>query len=99
MIELVHLRCGDPPSSGASKNFLTGEMEAGISVYEGFIRDGEAFLVLPAATYSACVSMSGCIERPVYRVEGDVIGRGSDGELLLANCRVLERVELHGAES
>lgn len=94
-VELVYLRAGNPPKNGRSKNYLTGKLEAGVSVYEGFIRDNKAFVLLPKATGSACVGARVLTRRPTYQVKGDVVGRGSDGEPVLANCRIVRPIELY----
>lgn len=96
--KLVYLRCGDLPENGRSRNYRTNELEAGVSVYEGILRDGKAMILLPSGTPGACVTASGAVERPVYMVGGEVVGRGSDGEPVLANVQVVKRVELSGAE-
>lgn len=86
----VFIRFGDIPQNGKSKIYC-GEVfegyEVGVSVYEA-IKDGDNIQVLmPSLTYSACVSLSGCLERPMLEVTGEVIGKGSDGEPLLKNCK------------
>ena len=43
-----------------------------------------------------CFNVSQCIsllkEKPLFEVEGDHIGVGSDGEPLLKNCRVVKEI-------
>lgn len=80
------LRFGDIPASGRSKNHLTKEDEAGVSVYEAVEKDGVALPILPSLTASACVSLSGVLERKAHWVTGRVVGRGSDGETLLVDA-------------
>lgn len=87
IIEKCYIRFGDLPVN-TSRNYLTGEMEAGISVYEAIIDGDQVKLVFPDLTYSACVSLSGVLERQAFIVEGEQIGIGSDGEPLLRDCKI-----------
>lgn len=90
---IIYIRFGDLPIGGRSTNYLTGEKEIGISVYEGIEReDGEYSIVFPNLTESCCVSLSGCLQRKAYLVEGEVVGRGSDGEPLLTKCRIIREI-------
>lgn len=75
-----------------SKNHLTGEHEKGLSVYETiWCPNTKTYkIVFPHLTYSACVGLSGGIERKAYLVTGDVTGIGSDGEPLLDNVKILK---------
>lgn len=91
-----YLRFGDIPKSGKSKNHLTGESEQGVSVYECVIINGRYKLVMPDLTHSACVSLSGVLERPCYLVSGAFIGRGSDGEPLLRSPVIIKPINIHG---
>jgi hypothetical protein len=93
---------GALPPSGKSTNCLTGEEEVGVSVYEALERDGKYQILLPKldgtspATLGMCFNVAqglwGMQNHPLYEVDGDVIGEGSDGEPLLTNCRVIKRI-------
>lgn len=83
-----YLRFGDIPSK--SHDYHSGRDEVGVSVYEAVERDGRIGVILPTLNECACVSLSGVVRRPAYWVTGTVIGHGSDGEPLLADCRIVE---------
>lgn len=97
-VEKIFIRFGKIPEDGKSLNHLTNEKEIGISVYEGLKENGKFKIVMPSLTSSACVSLSGLIlkacGRPddIFIVEGTVIGKGSDGEPLLANCKITQQI-------
>ena len=90
------------PVGEVSYNKLTGEPELGVSVYEAVERGGQYQLLLPRldpmtiATIGMCFNTAqglwGQTEHPLYEVEGDFVGIGSDGEPLLKNCRVVRRI-------
>jgi len=91
-----YLRFGDLPKNGKSRNHLTGVTEQGVSVYECVLMNGKYKLIMPDLTYSACVSLSGVLDRPCYLVSGALIGRGSDGEPLLRSPVIIKPVNIHG---
>jgi hypothetical protein len=93
MSETVYVRFGDLPKSGRSWNWLTKEWERGVSVYEAIIRDGKPLLILPSPALPVAQSVCHCLQRPAYRVTGDVVGRGGDGEPVLANVRIIEALK------
>lgn len=98
--KVIFVRFGDLPSDGRSKNHLTDELEAGVSVYEAIERDGKISLLLPSMTGSACVSMSGCFfGKPFYEVDGTVVGTGSDGEPVLSPCRIVRTILAEGVNA
>ena len=90
------------PSSGKSRNALTGEQECGVSVYEAIERDGQYQILLPRldgtapATlrqcYNAAQGLWGMENNPLFEVKGDIVGTGSDGEPLLKNCEVVKQI-------
>lgn len=87
------IRFGPLPQGGRSRNFATGEMEKGVSVFGAkfdplhgtfrFDEDGTE----PGAIFSHLFSGS----EPML-VEGRVVGRGSDGEPVIANPKVVGRL-------
>ncbi len=88
-MKLIFVRYGPIPESGKSTNRLTEEQEGGVSVYEAIERDGRVQIIVPSMTYGVHVTLSGFVGQPAYIVEGEVVGYGSDGEPLLANCRIV----------
>ena len=92
-MKLIYVRFGEIPANWKSKNYLTGEYEKGISVYEALERDNNISIILPSLTGSACVTLSGVLDRPMYEVTGEYVGKGSDGELLLKNCKIVREIK------
>ena len=96
--ELCFIRIGDIPPTGKSRihrgDAIIGE-EKGVSVWECLYRDGKHRIILPnPINENAWNDLEGDMlypsnykPYPVYRVEGDVIGYGSDNEPLLSNIR------------
>jgi hypothetical protein len=91
-MKLIYVRFGDIPNNELSKNYLTEEYEEGVSVYEALEREDKISLLFPDLTGSACVSLSGVLDRPAYSVEGELAGKGSDGEPLLKNCKIIKEL-------
>ncbi len=96
-LKLIYVRFGEIPTNGKSKNYLTGEYEKGVSVYEAVEKeDGSIYILMPELTGNACVSLSGVLDRPAYVVEGDKVGIGSDNEPILRNCRIIRKLNQIG---
>lgn len=98
-MRMIYVRFGDIPENERSKNCLTGGYEDGVSVYEAIERDDDISIILPNLSVSTCGSLSGVLDRPMYIVEGDVVGTGNDGEPLLRNCRVIKEVVKNSLKS
>ncbi len=90
---IIYIRFGLPPESGRSHNYLFKKDEEGISVYEAIERGRKVRVIMPSHTGSACVTLSGCFQRPIYEVSGNRIGTGSDGEPLLGDCQIVREIE------
>lgn len=90
------------PPDGLSGNFITGEKEKGVSVYEALERDGKYQILLPAldpftvGTLGQCYNVAqglwGQENHPLYEISGILIGMGSDGEPLLKDCKVIKQI-------
>ena len=79
-----YVRMGDIPKDGKSRNRASGQLEAGVSVFAAEIAPNgqwRPLLTTPQllGSYLSLVAD----ERPAYRVYGQVIGTGSDGEPLM----------------
>lgn len=95
---------GALPPDEHSLNNLTKQRERGVSVYEAIERDGKYQILLPcldpqaAATLGTCFNVAqglwGKVNHPLYEVSGDVVGVGSDGEPLLRNCQVVQKITI-----
>ena len=88
--ERGYVRLGDLPSGGRSRNRATGGNEAGVSVFCAEIaQDGSwrPILCTPQQTGSYLSLLAD--GRPAYRVFGEVVGTGGDGEPVMC----VERIE------
>lgn len=75
------IRFGDLPESGYSLNYRDNTQEAGVSVFEAEF-SGSEYRILLSTQYEQA-SLLHFTDRPVYRVWGEVVGTGADGEPLL----------------
>lgn len=76
---IAFIRFGAPPVGGRSRNSGQSFNEDGVSVYEVINHGGNKYEMRPDVT--SVLGFAGNVQsRPVYLVEGDVVGRGSDGE-------------------
>lgn len=86
-----YIRFGKLPKGGRSRNHITGELEAGVSVYPAAkVSDGYIVDMRGIDAGSGLFIVQG---RDAYLVTGDVVGMGSDGEPLLANCKARKMSE------
>jgi hypothetical protein len=94
---LKYIRFGDLPLGGKSSIFRNGEIkegtENGVSVYEAIIINGIIKVLLPQIKSQTIVSLEWVSNRPIFIVDGELCGYGSDGEVLLKNCRIVESVK------
>jgi hypothetical protein len=89
--ENVFIRFGRLPKGGVSKNHATGKLENGLSVFPStYNRLTGEYMFDEGAGINSDAHMS-YVLRGVnpYAVTGDVVGRGSDGEPVLANVKKL----------
>lgn len=86
------IRFGDIPKNEKSFNYRDGFHENGVSVYNALFYPDGKYEILPENDIQVfgSISYSG---RPAYRVWGDVVGTGSDGEPLLRNVRRKQSVD------
>ena len=88
-----YVRFGHLPKGGKSKNHLTGELEAGVSVFPALEKDGLYYITLPSESMSAWVGLSGCLsEGCAFEVSGEEIGIGSDGEPVLTGVEIVKDI-------
>ena len=94
----LYLRFKDIPTNGRSgiyyKGIKIGE-EKGVSCYHGVIIGEEVYIILPhsnATTYSEFVTdyENGYI--PLYIIDGDEVGEGSDKEPILQNVKIISKI-------
>lgn len=98
-LPLVYIRFGNLPLSGKSTIYRNGEIklgeELGVSCYRGIIIDDKVYIILPhngASTAEMLVWQYNHHERPLYIVDGDEIGLGTDGEPILDNVKIIKQV-------
>lgn len=97
------IRIGDIPKTGKSRihrgDELIGE-ESGVSVWEAIELNGKYRILIPNPCSadamgdidSTFLRSHYYLSKPVYEVDGDVIGTGSDGEPLLINLRNIKKL-------
>jgi hypothetical protein len=62
--------------------------DTNISVFEGVLEDNVVRLIMPSTLYTTCQAIARHLDEPAFIVDGDVAGKGKDGEPLLSNCRI-----------
>ena len=97
----LYIRFGNIPTNGKSKVY-NGEIEIGIeegiSVYPAF-EDKEGNIILGLnlpITKTSLHTQQHLLEyesRPCYLVTGDYVGKGTDGEPLLKNIRIMKEIK------
>ena len=89
----IYIRFGDLPECGQSTNWATKQAEAGISAYEttydGITGCYRCYGALQGAEIAYLIK-----EANVYLITGREVGRGSDGEPLLADVRIIAQAEV-----
>jgi hypothetical protein len=92
--QTYYIRFNDLPKNGISKNHATGEYEKGVSCYGAeFDLTSETFKILEDGT-DCSAAIGYAIERAnVYLLTGDCIDRGSDGEPVLANVKIVSQLK------
>lgn len=83
----MYVRFGTLPEGGHSRNDETGELEAGVSVYRAAWQSSDHdVLSVKLCSDGDVIQLRTLENRPIYLVDGEEIGVGSDGEPLLANA-------------
>ncbi len=85
-----YVRYGKLPKGGKSRNYATGELERGVSVFRGEVLPSGEARALPGNNVLAA-SMVLLRDRDLYVVSGVEIGTGSDGEPVLKNCKIIAK--------
>ena len=97
-----YLRFGDIPENEKSGIYRREELigfEDGVSVYDVVIsEDGKISVGFPLpATESTLDTFVGFIKyhnRQMFLVDGDFVGRGTDGEPLIKNVKILQEIRV-----
>jgi hypothetical protein len=83
----MYVRFGDLPEGGRSRNDETGQYEAGVSVYHAEWANSDHDVLCVLLCNEGDVAQLHILEdRSLYLVEGIEVGKGSDGEPLLADA-------------
>lgn len=80
--ERCYIRFGAPPEGGRSRNHRDNILEAGVSCFDAEITADGSFRLLLTPILE--VSYLTVADRPAYRLYGERVGTGADGEPLLA---------------
>ncbi len=84
----LYIRFGRLPRGGRSRNYVTGQLEPGVSVYRA--RYNARTDALDASGALAGTYLHYLIAgKQAYLVAGDEVSTGSDGEPVLANARII----------
>ena len=97
----LYIRFGNIPTNGKSKVY-NGEIETGIeegiSVYPAF-EDKKGNMILGLSlpiTKTSLHTQQALLEydnRPCYLVTGDYVGKGTDGEPLIKNAKIIKEIK------
>lgn len=95
-----YIRLGNIPSNEKSKIYRNEEeigIEEGVSVYPAFETNGDIVIGLSLPiTQTTLHTQQHLLEyenRPCYLVTGDYVGKGSDGEPLIKNVRIIKEIK------
>jgi hypothetical protein len=80
----VYLRIGDWHPSETSRNYATGDTEAGVSVYDIWI-DGSIIVPPEGERSETDLARRLALGEPRHLVQGDWVGCGGEGEPVLKN--------------
>jgi hypothetical protein len=87
--ERIFLRFGSIPKGGKSRNFVTGDLEKGVSVYAANWNPAFSTYELADADHAGtAIDLISQGKKPSF-YSGEVVGRGSDGEPVLNNPKKL----------
>lgn len=94
----LYIRFGEIPKNEKSSIYKIDEKigeEIGVSCYRGVIYEDKVYILMPhipSSTYYWLIDAYNRKEIPLYIINGDEVGEGSDGEPLLRNVVVLKEV-------
>lgn len=85
-----YVRFGDIPKGGRSWNSRDQYYESGVSVYRAIVKGKKAFIIMPEDAISTLfITLTG---KQIYQVEGKAVGYGADGEVVLADARIISKL-------
>lgn len=86
--ERGYIRFGAPPAGGRSRNHRDNILEGGVSCFDAEIAADGSFRLLLSPVSE--VSYLAIADRPAYRLYGERVGTGSDGEPVLRVDRAIK---------
>lgn len=86
----VYVRFGKALANSRVMNPRTDKYEMGVSVYEALEEFGRLRIVLPKLTRGACNQFLKDSKESAFVVTGEVIGRNTDGKIVLRSCTLVE---------
>lgn len=87
MTKTLYVRFGDAPANGLSWNDEHEKHEAGMSCYRAEWQGNDHDTLCITIPNDYCVfTLNQVRDRPLYAVTGNMVGRGGNGEPLLANA-------------
>ncbi len=93
--EECFVRFGDLPTSGRSRNYASGEYDAGVSVFAGR-KIGHRVRIVLNNNQLLGTFMFDLRGRKAYIVEGRCVGVGSDGEPILQDAKIVAEAQFEG---
>lgn len=104
-IQQIYIRFGEIPMDerstehrGSGDGVEPTKKLDGVSVYDCFNSNGNPQIVIPTPinehTLDTLWGLLNYSDRPVYLVSGDKVGAGSDGEPLIKNIKIIEKIQL-----
>lgn len=95
----LYLRFGKIPENERS-NIYKGDLgkvgeELGVSCYRGVVIDDEVYIIMPhmaSTTYYWLIDSYNRGKIPLYIIQGEEVGLGSDMEPLLKNVSIIQEI-------
>ena len=87
--EKIYIRFGDLPPNGKSMDHRDKIYEAGVSVFEAELAKDGSYRIIPT-NYNQVETLHGVKHRKAYRIFGEVVGKGGDGEPVVVVESVVE---------
>jgi hypothetical protein len=89
----LYIRFGDIPKNKRSKNYITGELEKGVSCYEAeYNLKNNCFKLAGEVSNPGALIGHKLANSKIYLITGEFIDYGSDGEPLLSRVKVLGEI-------
>ena len=96
--ENLYLRFGKIPKNERSSIYKIDEKigeEEGVSCYRGVIYEDKVYILMPhipSSTYYWLIDEYNRGKTPLYIIDGDEVGLGSDDEPVLRNVKIIKEI-------